>query len=322
MRTLTLFFLVLFSMVYGISLHAEEKEEAKIVQAATLNDRGEFRSTVLLLEPLLQPNANALATGETGVAWNLLGTAYQFLGEYDKARRSFEAAIRLLKDNEAQVDQYAVALNNLGSLDSEEGQAESSRILRLKAKQLYSSVGNHSGVARVANNLALVSVRQGRYKDARHSIAEAFREAGLAPQPNIDDLAAMYSIQCLIAGHDRDWPAALAAIQHAIDLWEPGHGSRYFLLAGAYALRAQIYAKLGQYQRAQSDSQNALARFEKTPGIDSPLYLEAELVYARILRDSGSKKEASSIEDKAKASLEELRRQQCTGCSVSLPSFH
>lgn len=78
---------------------SEEIGSAVMLEAEALNSRGDFRATVLLLEPLLANNAAGLSPGEMGDGWVLLGTANQFLGEYEKARRNFEAAIRVLKDD-------------------------------------------------------------------------------------------------------------------------------------------------------------------------------------------------------------------------------
>jgi tetratricopeptide (TPR) repeat protein len=321
MKALRLWLLLLLAILRRVPLSAQEEPRTEMARAAALNDRGEFHAAALLLEPLLQPNAHALGRAETGDAWNLLGKAYLFLGEYENARRSFEAAIKVLKDCPGQIHQYAAALNNLGSVELEEGQTESSKILRQKAKQLYQAEGNHTGVARVASNLALIAVQQDRYKDARGFIAEAFQEARVGQQPETNDLAAMYSVQCAIAGHDKDWTAALDAVQREIDLMENLHGPRYFLLASAYALRGQVYGKLREYQKAENDLQNALGGLEKSRDGTSPLYLEVEVAYARVLRDSGSKKEASRLEEKARHSLEELRHRQCTGCSVNVLSL-
>lgn len=319
MKTLSWFLLVLPPIIRGVSLNAQERQPAEVARAAVLNDRGEFGATTLLLEPFLHANAHALSRADAGDAWNLLGRAYLFLGEYQKARRSFEAAIKTFKDRPEQVRQYAAALNNLGSLELEEGQTELSKILRQKAKQLYQAEGKHVGIARVASNLALIDLHQDHYKDARAWLAEAFREARLAKQPDRDDLAAMYSVQWAIAAHDEDWMAALDAVEREIELMETLHGPKYLQLASAYALRGQVYGKLGEYQKALGDVQNALVRVEQDPG--SPLYLAVEVAYARVLRDSGSKEEASRMEKKARAALNELHHRECAGCSVSALGF-
>jgi tetratricopeptide (TPR) repeat protein len=318
MKTLRLFFLGWLSIFHALPLTAGQDENAQIVRAAALNDRGEFQASILLLEPLLRSGAHALARNEAGVAWTLLGNAYQYLGEYQKARGSFEAAIRFLKDSPAQARQYASALDNLGSLELEDGQTESAKVLRLKAKHLYETMGDHMGIARTATNLSLIALQQRRYAEARAFLAKAFEEANRVAEPNTDDLASMYAIQGVIAGHDLGARSALEPLQHAIDLWEGRHGPGYFQLGTAYLVRGQIYETMGDYQKAKTDLQNALARLEQTTGPNSPLYLRAEISYARVLRDSGSKREAAQLEAKATAALEQLHLRECSGCSVSL----
>jgi tetratricopeptide (TPR) repeat protein len=253
--------------------------------------------------------------------WVLLGTANQFLGEYEKARRNFEAAIRLLKDDPKEARRYAAALDNLGSLEMEEGQIAASKRLRVKAKALFEAAGDHVGSARVTSNLALIALGGGHYKDAQELLIEAFHDVEKLPEPDADDLAAMYGTQSVIDWHERDLPGALAAIQHAIELYEKRRGPEYFLLGGAYLIRGETYERLGDYQKAESDVQKALAHFEKTPGKNSPLYLGAEIAYAHMLRHRGMKKEAAVLEERAKTSLQELYRQQCVGCGVSASSF-
>ena len=322
MRTPQLVFLGWLSIFCAFRLTAGQDESVKIVRAAELNDRGDFRASKLLLEPLLRTDAHALRRNEAGVAWTLLGNAYQYLGEYQEALRSFEAAIRLLKDSPEQAKQYASALDDLGSLELEEGQAESAKVLRLKAKRLYEEMGDHMGIAGTASNLSLIALQQARYKDARQFLDEAFHEAGLAQEPNTDDLAAMFMIKGVLAGHDLGARSALKPIQLAIELWEHRHGPDYFQLGAAYLIRGQVYEALGEYQQAKGDLQNALARIEQTSGINSPLYLRAEMTYAHVLRASGSKQEASELEAKAATALEQLRYQQCVGCSVSALGLH
>jgi tetratricopeptide (TPR) repeat protein len=318
MKTLRLFFLGLLSISHALPLTAGQNESAQIVRAAALNDRGEFQASILLLEPLVRSGAHALPRDEAGVAWTLLGNAYQYLGEYQKARGSFEAAIRFLKDSPEQARQYASALDNLGSLELEDGHTEPAKVLRLKAKRLYETMCDHMGIARTATNLSLIALQQRRFGEARAFLAEAFDETRQIAQPNTDDLAAMYTLQGVIAGHDLGGRSALEPLQHAIDLWERGHGPGYFQLGTAYLIRGQIYETLHDYQQAKTDLQNALARLEQTTGPNSPLYLRAEISYARVLRDSGSKREAAELEAKATAALEQLHLRECTGCSVSL----
>jgi tetratricopeptide (TPR) repeat protein len=312
---------LLFVVLSAIYTPAQETPRPEIARAAELNENGDYTAAKELLEPLLQPGSIALTRKETGDAWNILGTSYTLLGEYAKARRSFQAAIQIFKDQPDQVRYYAAALDNLGSVEMEEGQFEASKTLRLKAKHLYERSDDHVGLARVNNNLALIAVREGQFKEARHWIEQAFKQVTTSAEPDVDSLAAMYSLECTIEAHDGRWNEALKWVQQDISLLETRRNPESPLLADAYALRGELHARLSEYREAVTDLQNALSRLEKSPGPGTPLYLSVELIYAQILRASGSRNEASRLESQANAALAQIRRQQCSGCTISSLSF-
>lgn len=314
-------FLVLTLLITAVGGFPQETPRPEIARAAQLNENGDYVATKNLLEPLLQPDAPALTRLQAGDAWNILGTAYTLLGEYAKARRSFEAAIQIFKDDPDRIRYYAAALDNLGSVEMEEGQFEPSKTLRLKAKNLYERSGDHMGLARVNNNLALIAVREGQFKEARHWVEQAFQQAALSPEPDVDSLAAMYIIRCTIEAHDKHWEAALKWVQQEISVLETRPNPESPLLADAYVLRGELHERLGEYHEAVTDLQNAIARYQKSPGPATPLYLSAELIYAQILRQAGSSNEASRLEKEANTALVQIHRQQCSGCTVSSLSF-
>src|SRR5438045_6301821 len=121
-------------------LGAEESNLELLTRAAVLNDTGEFRAALELVQPLLGPNTHKLDNTSVGVLWNIRGLALQNLGNFDEARRSYESAIKILRAIPDQTIQYATALNNLGSLEADEGQLEESKVVRIRAKELYESV--------------------------------------------------------------------------------------------------------------------------------------------------------------------------------------
>lgn len=321
MKTQLLLLTLLITTLSGISTFAQETPQSEIARAAELSENGDYLAAKNLLEPLLQPDTRALTRDQVGDAWNILGTAHTLLGEYAKARHSFQVAIQIFKDEPGQMRYYAAALDNLGSVEMEEGQYENSKTLRLKAKQIYELDRDHMGLARVDNNLAVIAVREGRFKDARQWIDQAFQQAALSPEADVDSVAAMYSIQGTIEAHDKHWDEALKWVQQEISVLETRKNPESPLLADAYALRGELHDRLGEYQEAATDLQNALSRFQKSPGPATPLYLSAELIYAQILRHSGSRSEASRLEGEANAELAQIHRQQCSGCSVSVLSF-
>jgi tetratricopeptide (TPR) repeat protein len=317
----TPFLISLFAIFSAISAFAQETPHPEIARAAELNENGDYVAAKNLLEPLLQPGARALTRKETGDAWNILGTSYLLLGEYAEARRNFQAAIQLFKDEPDQIRYYAAALDNLGSVEMEEGQFEPSKTLRLKAKNLYQRTGDHTALARVNNNLALVAIRTDRFKEASQWIEQAFQQAALSPESDVDSLAAMYSIKCTIEAHRKHWDVALKFVQQEISMLGSRQNPESPLLADAYALRGEVYDRLHEPRQAIADLQNALSRFQKSPGPATPLYLSTELIYAQILRHSGSSGQASRLETEANTALAQLHRQQCSGCTVNSLSF-
>lgn len=148
--------IVIALVTFAIPVKAVEGRAGEIVRAAALIDQGEWQTSIAVLEPLLRLNRDELSPTEAGIAWNLLGTAYQSVGEYQKARRSFEAALRLLQNSSAPVGQQAAALDNFASLQLEVGQTEAAEKLRNKAKRLYEAERDHAGIARVSGNLAIL----------------------------------------------------------------------------------------------------------------------------------------------------------------------
>ena len=304
---------------------AEEPGYAQLLRAGELGTQGQFRATISVLEALVQPGADTLTGANVGVAWNMLGSAHQYLGEYDQARRCYEQAINILKAAPNSPLDYASAIDNLGSVESSMNQYEAAKVLRQKARHLYEIAGNHAGISRTSSNLALMELTHGYLHAARKDMSKALSEAQLAKEPGDtltdDDIGAMDTIQGSLAMTEQDYRAAIAAYQHAIDLWTSHHGPQYYLLGLAYPLRADALDKLGNHQQAIADMRHALAILDTSLGQSNPSYLNTQLNYARLLRETGAKEEAARIETAANAGLANARRQQCSGCTISAAGF-
>src|SRR5579859_3230614 len=134
--------------------------------------------------------------------------------------------------------QYANALDNLGSLEADCGQLKESKVLRLRAIELYGSAGDHAGVARSASSLAVVELAMGSRKEARHYLAYASREdAQVTTTSDPRNLAWMFGAECLLDEADGNFRAGMDQIDRVIDLWTQHYGSNYYLLASAYSIR-------------------------------------------------------------------------------------
>ena len=312
-------FATLLAVAAGVVsyLCAQQSTLEVLTRAAAMNAEGKFRAALELVQPLLDSNTQKLDNAIAGVAWDIRGLALQNLGNLDEARRSYECAIKILRAIPDQKIQYANALDNLGSLEADNGQLKESKVLRIRAKQLYDSAGDHAGVARTASTLAVVELAMGSRKEARHDLAEASHEEAQVATPDPRDLVWMFGAQCLLNEADGNFQAGLDRINRVIDLWAHHDGSNYYLLASAFSIRGRLYHALGDDLRAEEDLRHSLTLLSDNNQGNSKLYFSVEIMYARVLKNSGKKDDALKMESNARAALERLRHQQCGGCTIS-----
>ncbi len=300
---------------------AQQPAQASIVQAYQLWRSGQPKAAIAVLEPMLQLPSQNFTEEERGAVWDLLGSSYQDLEIFDRARQAYSKAIEILRSAPTAQSQYAAALNNLASMEQTLGQKDSARALCEKARRIYEQLRDPAGIAVASTNLAGLAYAQRDYKTARRSLEIALKEARATTQLKDDDFAFLYSVKSALALHDGRVQEAISSIQAAIDLWIHSHGSSYLMLATAYLLRAQAYAKSGDYSRALADVQHALAIDDINIGKNTVGYLTAKTEYAQILRASGAQEQGARLEKEAGSALAALESRQCNGCTIDANGF-
>ncbi len=297
---------------------AQDSTLKRLERAAALNNAGQFRGALELADSLLGANTPKLDDASAGLAWNIRGLALDNLGKSDEARRSYESAIRLLRAIPDETVQYATALDNLGALVANNGQLKESKTLRIRAMQLYDSVGDHAGAARAASSLVVVSLAMGNRKEAHHYMADASREEALVATPDKRDLAWTLGSECLLEEADGHFQAALDGVNRLIAMFTQQYGAKYYLLGSAYFVRGHLYQILADNSRAADDLQRSLMILSDNDEQNSKLYYLTQIMYAKALRNLGRTNDASQLESGARAGLEHLREQRCAGCTVSV----
>ena len=300
-----------------LPVFAGTAEQSQFLQAQKLSDQGEFAQVIGVLEPLVHSASGALDDVTRGRAWNFLGSAYDALGNSEAARRSYEAAIQLLRTHPAASSIYASALNNLGSLDIYVGQLEAAKALLRKAKGLYTKADDHAGLAEVATDLSILALVRNDTHAARNLLSDAFGEAERAKDFNNSDRAEMYSTKGVLASRDRDFATAVLDYQRSIEFWIRARGPKCYFVALPYTFQADAYRELGEYGKAKSDITAALLLLEQNVGRNTGMYAATELAYARLLRATGANAEGAQREIEANALIKAMRSQQCNGCSIS-----
>jgi Tetratricopeptide repeat len=303
------------------STYAQESASDQIVQAFQLWSRGQPKAAIAILEPMLHEGVNGADARDLGVAWNVLGSAYLDLERYDEAKRAYQRAVEKLRPIPSAQAQYASTVDSLGRLEDSLGQKDLAKALCEKARHLYEELGDSAGVAVTSTNLAAIAYGQRDFKTARRALQRAIQEAQHTTRMIDDDVAAMNAVKSALALHDGREEEAMTAIEQAIGLWTHADGTGYYMLSTGYLVRAQIFAKAREYARASSDAEHALAVAEAAVGRDSVAYLSAENIYARILRASGAKQEASRLKKEAGSALADLQSRRCNGCTIDVGAF-
>jgi tetratricopeptide (TPR) repeat protein len=312
--------LLLILFVFAFPALAQSAPE-QILRAKQLGDEGQAKAAIALLEPLTRQGAGSLTEHQRAVAWDIVGTSYQDLGMLEQAQQAYDRAIEALRSIPEAKAQYAAALCNLGSVEGALGQEDSAKSLYEKAAAIYQGLGDFAGVTITATSLATLATSRKDLRAAHRYLATAFQASQRSTRLRDDNFAALYGISSELAFHDGRYQEAIASAQQAIDYWTHAHGPGYFLLGFGYSLRAQAIAKTGDYSRAITDVQHALAVFEAAWGKNRDGYLRIELVYAEILRASGEKVEGSRLKKEARNSLARMESRQCDGCTINVNGF-
>lgn len=319
MKTLILIWSFM-SVTFVLPPVSAEPVRDQLVHAAALNEQGKFREAIALVTPLLQ-SRNVNGDELIGAAWNIDGRALEGVGDRDAARRSYEKALRILRNVPAGKEYLAATYDNFGCLKAEMGQLQEALRLHTQAKKLYEAIGDHRGIALTLNNLALVALGQDRYSDARHLLTEAFAEETQVASPDFGDLAAFYNNQALERMHSHDPKGSLISINRAIQMWTEHEGPEYYLLASGYSLRGRLEFELGDRNASLGDFQHSLDILKKTGQANSRVYFLIETSYAEVLRHSGMKTDADRMKAEARSGLDASRQGMCPMCSVSVDSF-
>jgi tetratricopeptide (TPR) repeat protein len=293
---------------------------SSVLRAFQLWSRGQPKAAIAILEPLLRAGSRFDDARDEGVAWSVLGHSYLDLDRYAEAKRAYQHAMDILRPIASARAQYGSTLDSMGMLEMSLGQRNEAKTMCEKARQIYAELGDSAGVASTSVDLAMIALGRNDLKAARRSLQSAI-QAQPERAMKADDVAAMDAVKSGLALRVGNGKEAIAMAQKAIDLWTQAHGPGYFLLSNGYLLRAQALVHSGDYVPAIRDAQHALAIVEAVSGSDTVDFLSAQVVYAGILRASGAKQEGSRMAKEAGNALANLKRRQCSGCTIDASGF-
>ena len=314
--------LVLAAILFFLNawpLLAQTTSEKRLIEPFALVKEGKPAPAVVELRALLDSNSlDALGSGK---AWNILGLAYEDLGEFSLSQHAYEESLRILESLPDNIQDYAMALDDFGALYVATSQFELAERLRLKALGLYEKIGDHGGIARSSGDLAGVAFSQNKVTKGSKYLQRAVKEARLANDLDDDDRVAIASLQGWKAQLDGDFATSALRYQQALGLSRRFHGEEHPFTGWDYLLLGTAHAETGELTTALGEMRQGIAILEHTLSKQNPRYLVAEIAYSRVLDATGSHAEATRIKATAESLLRDAYQRQCAGCTVSAAAF-
>jgi len=292
----------------------------RLTNSYALELEGKPAQAIVELQALL--NSSSLDALGSGKAWNILGLAYEDIGEFALSQHAYEESLRILKDLPDNIRDYAMALGDFGGLYVATGQFETADKMRRKALGIYEKVEDHGGIARASCDLATIAFSQKKVGSGSKYLARAVKEARETKELDDDDRAAIASLQGWQAQFDGDFTMSAARYRQALDLWRRRHGEEHPFTGWGHLLLGDVQFEGGQLATALEEIRQGVAVLDLTVSHQNPHYLIAELAYSRVLDATGSHAEAARMRATAESLLKDVNRKQCAGCTISVAALH
>ncbi len=302
----------------GYPLLAQALPQEQLRQAFVLEKKNKPEPAIALLKALLA--SQTLDAPGTGKAWNILGLAYEDLGEFSLSQHAFEESVQILK-SDPDIRNFAMALNDFGGVYVAMGQLDTAQKMKVKALGEYEKVDDHSGIVRASYDLAGIAFNRGKVSEGSKYMERAIKEARSANDLDDDDWAAISSLQGWQAEVNGEPAVGIAKYKQALDLWRNLHGEEHPDTGWGLVLLGAADAEGGHSPAGLAEMKQGVTILGRTLGEKNLRYLSVEVTYARLLDKEGLHEEAARVKGAAETVLQEVYGEQCAGCTVSAAAF-
>jgi tetratricopeptide (TPR) repeat protein len=300
--------------ITGRPLLAQTLPQQQLRRAFVLEKENKPAPAITILKALL--DSQTLDVPDSGKARNILGLAYEDLGEFSLSQHAYEESIRILR-SDPDIRNYAMALNDFGGMYLAMGQLDTAQKMKVKALGQYERVDDHGGIARASYDLAEIEFGRGKVPEGTKYLERALKEARSANDLDEDDWAAISSLQGWQAEIDGDHKISIARYKQALDLWRKLHGEEHPDTGWGLVLLGAADAEGGHSSAGLAEMKQGVAILGRTLGQRNLRYLSVEVTYARLLEREGFHAEAAQVKTATEPVLQEVYREQCVGCTVS-----
>ena len=257
---------------------------------AMLLKRGEVEAESLSSDPRMQ--ADMLST---------LGTAYQGLGQLDRANVLLQRALRKREQVGGKPDKlYVESLVGLGLLRRDQSRLDEAEALLHQAVKIDREQRNAGHLGRALWALSSTLNLHGKYGESRPLLEEAVqldkRPGGNRTQ-YADDVSELADVHIYLD----DYPAAVALDQQALGIYQQEYGSSHLRVGQVLNTLGQIAQNQGRYSDSEAFFRQSLGIEESWYGPEHPDVADGLAALAKVLTSTTRYDEADALLTRALA---------------------
>ncbi len=252
-----------------------------------------------------------------GRLWAMLASDYEDDGAYLQAEDAYNHALKLFEGSPDGAADYAIALDNLGSLYLVKGEFATATEIRKRSMRLRESGGDKLEIARGHAHLAEVAFARHSYKEAEEESAKAYQGMVEVKDPSAEDFVSDLVTLTYSSCVNHEYLDAVAHGTEALTRARAAFAVNSLQVGGAQVALGYAEWKTGKKDDADRDMREGIAslRAGMTPG--HPYVLGALRQYSSFLEQTHHKREAKLIAEEEKR-LEVAPAGACSNCTVSV----
>ncbi|WP_263366780.1 hypothetical protein [Edaphobacter bradus] len=296
---------------YGGAAYGVEAQTAVSQSPVTLPER-----VAAEVEAIDAAARAGMAPLKLGRLWARLASDYEDEMDVVRSEDAYNQGLRLLDAAGARLD-YAVVLDNLGSLFLIEGNYVEAERCRRRSLTVREALGDRLEIARGKAHLAEVELGRHRYKDAAQDLAAAYSEMVAQKDPDAEEMVAtLSSLVYAECGYD----SCVGSLEHAREALLLAHkafDADSLPVGQAHLALGYAEWKAGMKEGPEEEMLEGIRIMKARTSPTHPYVLAALQQYRAYLESEHRGPEAREIAAQV-SQIEGVRRSECINCTVSV----
>lgn len=252
-----------------------------------------------------------------GRLWAKLASDYEDAGAYVQAEDAYNRALKLFVSLPVGAAEYAVTLDNLGSMYVLKGELNAAAECRKRSMAVREAAGDKLEIARGWAHLAEISLAMHRSKEAEAEASKAYQQMVAVNDPVAEDFVSALITLTYASSFNQEHAEALDYGSAALSRARKAFAADSLQVGGAQVAIGYAEWKAGKKDDADRDMHAGVEALRSWTTSGHPYVLAALRQYSAFLEQTHRKREAKQIAEEEKK-LEVATTAACSNCTVSV----